>query len=129
MLLIMTHSFVSVYLDGISGDDWLLLKDLYSNMSAKVKWDGLLSSSVVIRQVVRQGGILSAPKRYNNILIDVEEWFSGKINATVKIHHVTVADDMCFITENKAELQPMMSAAELQANRDHYTIYPTKRYK
>ena len=35
-------------------------------------------------------------------------------------------DDMCFITENKAELQPMMSAAELQANRDHYTIYPTK---
>ena len=50
-----------LYLDGISGDDWLLLKDLYSNMSAKVKWDGLLSSTVVIRQVVRQGGILSFP--------------------------------------------------------------------
>ena len=118
-----------LYLDGISGDDWLLLKDLYSNMSAKVKWDGLFSSTVVIRQGVRQGGILSAPhyKRYNNsFLIDVEERFSGKLIGTVKIPHVTVADDMCFITEDKAELQPMMSAAELQANREHYNIHPTK---
>ena len=107
-----------LYLDGISGDDRLLLKDLYSNMSAKVKWDGLLSSTAVIRQGVRQGGILSAPhyKRYNNSFLIDEERFSGKLIGTVKIPHVTVADDMCFITEDKAELQPMMSAAELQAN-------------
>ena len=78
---------------------------------------------------VRQGGILSAPhyKRYNNsFLIDVEDRFSGKCIGTVKIPHVTVADDMCFITEEKSEVQPMMSAAELQANREHYTIHPTK---
>ena len=118
-----------LYLDGISGDDLLFMKDLYSNMTAKVKWDGFLSSPVSIRQGVRQGGILSAPhyKRYNNsFLIDVEDRFCGKRIGTVSIPHVTVADDMCFITEEEPEIQPMMSAAELQANREHYTIHPTK---
>ena len=33
---------------------------------------------------------------------------------------------MCFITEEKSEAQPMKSAAELQANREHYTIHPIK---
>ena len=111
-----------LYLDGITGDDWLFTKDLYSNMTAKVKWDGFLSSPVIIRQGVRQGGILSAPhyKRYNNsFLIDVEDRFCGKRIGTVTIPHVTVADDMCFITEVEPEIQPMVSAAELQANREH----------
>ena len=118
-----------LYLDGISGDDWLFMKELYSNMTAKVKWDCFLSSAVTIRQGVRQGGILPAPhyKRYNNsFLIDVEDRFCGKHIGTVSIPHVTVADDMCFITEEKSDLQPMMSAAELHASRDHYTIHPTK---
>ena len=118
-----------LYLDGISGDDWLLMKDLYTNMSAKVKWDGFLSSTVVIRQGVRQGGILSAPhyKRYNNsFLLDIEDRFCGKLIGTVRIPHVTVADDLCFITEDLSELQPVMTSAELQANREHYTIHPTK---
>ena len=125
------HNFLlrKLYLDGISGDNWLFMKDLYSNMTAKVKWDGFLSPAVTIRQGVRQGGILSAPhyKRYNNFfLIDVEDRFSGKCIGAVKIPHVTLADDMCFITEEKSEVQPMMSAAELQANREDYTIPPTK---
>ena len=118
-----------LYLDGISGDDWLFMKDVYSNMTPKVKWDGFLSSPVIIRQGVRQGGIPSAPhyKRYNNsFLIDVENRFCGKRTGTASIPHVTVADDMCFITEDEPEIQPMMSAAELQANREHYTIHPTK---
>ena len=61
-------------------------------------------------------------KRYNNsLLIDVEDKFTGKQIGTVKIPHVTVADDMCFITEEKSELQPMVYSAELQANREHNT--------
>ena len=28
-----------LYVDGISGDNWLHLKDLYTDMTAKVKWD------------------------------------------------------------------------------------------
>ena len=44
----------------------------------------------------------------------------------MRIPHVSVADDMCFITEVEAELEPMMSSAEHQANREHYTIHPIK---
>jgi hypothetical protein len=38
---------------------WLIIKDLYSGLTNKVKWDGELSESFDILQGVRQGGILS----------------------------------------------------------------------
>ena len=50
-----------LYIDGISGDDWLQMKGLNTGMTARVKWDGFLSLPFVIKQGVRQGGILSAP--------------------------------------------------------------------
>lgn len=118
-----------LYLDGITGDDWILMKDLYTNMTARVKWDGFLSSPFIIKQGVRQGGVLSAShyKRYNNpLMLEVEDRFSGKQIGVIKIPHVSVADDMCFVTEDKEEAQPMMSSAESYANREHYTIHPTK---
>ena len=33
---------------------------------------------------------------------------------------------MCFVTEHKEEIQPMVSTSEAYANREHYTIHPTK---
>ena len=44
-----------LYLDRVQGDDWLLLRDLYSDCSSSVKWAGLLSEAIIIRQGVRQG--------------------------------------------------------------------------
>ena len=106
-----------LFVDGITGDNWLLLKDLFTEMTAKVKWDGYLSSPFTIRQGVRQGGFLSTShyKRYNNsMLIEVEDRLTGTRIGTVKIiPHVTVADDMCFVTEKRSELQPMLASAEL----------------
>ena len=48
-----------LYLDGIHGDDWLMLKDLYSDCFTKIKWAGELSHHINIKQGVRQGGVLS----------------------------------------------------------------------
>ena len=45
-----------LYLDGIRGNDWLLVQDLYSDMTSAVKWGGHLSSPFSKRQGVRQGG-------------------------------------------------------------------------
>ena len=58
---VVDHQFLlhKLYVDGIAGDDWLL-KDLYTSMTARVKWDGFFSSPFIIKQVVRQGDILSA---------------------------------------------------------------------
>ena len=80
-------------MDGISADNWLLLKDLYTDMTSKVKWDGYLSSPFIIRQGVRQEGILSAfhYKRYNNsVLIEVEERFTG---ARIGTYHLQYSSD------------------------------------
>ena len=60
------------------------------------------------------------------MLIEVEDRFTGTRFGTVKIPHVTVADNMCFVTEKRSVLQPMLASAELQANRGHFTIYPVK---
>ena len=65
-----------LYLDGVHGDDWLLLKDLYSDCSSRVKWAGQLSDPFFIDQGVRQGGVISTGhyKRYNNpLLLHLEE--------------------------------------------------------
>ena len=35
---------------------------------------------------------------------------------------------MCFVTEHKEEIQPMMSISETYANREHYTIAPRLQY-
>ena len=60
-----------LHLDGVHGDDWLLLKDLYSDCSSRIKWAGELSHPINIRQRVRQGGVLSTGqyKRSNNPLL------------------------------------------------------------
>ncbi|CAG2256515.1 unnamed protein product [Mytilus edulis] len=43
----------------IHPDLWFVIKDLYSGLTSKVKWQGELSDSFNILQGVRQGGILS----------------------------------------------------------------------
>ena len=128
---VVNHQFLlhKLYNDGITGDDWLLLKDLYSNITARIQWDGHLSTPFIIKQGVRQGGILSAAhyKRYNNpLLLEIEDKFTGKTIGTVKVPHVTCADDLCYKTDSKDELHPMLSTSEGYAKREHYNIHPTK---
>lgn len=66
-------------------------------------------------------------KRYNNsMLIEAEDRFTCARIGTVSIPHVTVVDDLCFKTEKRIELQPMLASAESQANREHFTIHPVK---
>ena len=36
-----------LFFDGIHGVDWLLLRNLYSNLTSVVKWEGMLSSPFV----------------------------------------------------------------------------------
>ena len=45
---VIDHNFLlrKLYLDGIEGDDWLLILDLYSDCSSRVKWAGLMSDYI-----------------------------------------------------------------------------------
>ena len=94
-----------------------------------IKLDGNLSPPFTIKQGVRNGGILSSShyKSYNySLQIEVEDRFTGKLIGTTRIPHVTFADYMFLIIEEKTELQPMVYSAELHANREHFTTHLVK---
>ena len=100
-----------LYLDGIHGDDWLLLRNLYSDCSSRIKWAGSLSHPINIYQGVRQGGVLSTGhyKRYNNpLLLHLEKNHSGMKIGSISIPHITVADDLALLAKEKSNMQVMV---------------------
>ena len=52
---------LKLYLDGISGDDWLLMKNLYSNMTAKVKWGVFVFCSYYKTRLEARWDLVSSP--------------------------------------------------------------------
>ena len=122
-----------LYLDGIRGNDRLLVQDLYSDMTSAVKWEGHLSSPFSIRQGVRQGGgggcVLSSThyKRYNNpLLLQLEDKYTGTVIGSVRIPHITVADDLAVLSNSRNEMQHMLDDTGEFANMERYIIHPTK---
>jgi hypothetical protein len=48
-----------LYHDGITGDMWLLLRNIYDGLILKVKWGDQTTESIDIKQGIRQGAKLS----------------------------------------------------------------------
>ena len=97
-----------LYIDGIQGDDWLLVKDLYTDCTSKVKWAGLVSDPMNIPQGMRQGGVLSTShyKRYKNpLLLHLEESYSDVKIGSIKVPHITVADDLAVLNRDPGPQQ------------------------
>ena len=107
-----------LYLDDIHRDDWLLLKFMYSDCSSRIIWAGELSHPINIRQGVMQGCVLSTGhyKRYNNpLLLQLEDRYLGANIGSISIPHVTVADDLALIAEDKSYAQVMVWDADNSA--------------
>ena len=101
-----------LYLAGIHGDDWLLIPDMYTDCTSRVKWAGLLLDTIDIQQGVRpKGGVLSTShyKRYNNLLLlHLEEHYTEVRIGSFSIPHVTVADDLAGLTRRHRDRQVMV---------------------
>ncbi|MEW8547951.1 MAG: reverse transcriptase family protein, partial [Candidatus Thiodiazotropha sp.] len=120
-----------LYLDGVHGDDWLLIRDLYSDCSSRIKWAGGLSHPININQGVRQGGVLSTShyKRYNNpMLLQLEERYDGVKIGSISVPHVTVADDLALLAQDQEEMQVMVWDVENNASRERYFVNPSKSH-
>ena len=118
-----------LYLDGIQGDDWLLIKDLYSDCSSRVKWAGLLSDPVNLHQGVRQGGVLSTAhyKRYNNpLLLQLEERYADVKIGAINIPHITVADDLAVMSRTFSSQQIKIWDVEDNTQKERYCVNPSK---
>ena len=118
-----------LYLDGIQGDDWLLIRDMYSDCSSRVKWTGLLSDPINIKQGVRQGGVLSTThyKRYNSpLLLQLEDHYTSVRIGSINIPHVTVADDLAVMVRRHSDMQVMIWDVENNTDMERYFVNPTK---
>ena len=47
--------FNKLYQDGVEGDMWSLMNNMYKGMTFKVKWDNHLTDNINIAQGIRQG--------------------------------------------------------------------------
>ena len=114
---------------GIPHDIWLIIKDLYSDISSKVKWLGDCSDRFPVNQGVRQRGILSTPlyKVYVLPLLDIlKNKRLGFCLGTVYIGSPAVADDVAYLTRLKYELQLMFGEGSGFSARNRHQIHQTK---
>lgn len=114
---------------GISGNLWLLYKDMYHNMTSRVKWEGQLSESFEEMQGVRQGGIPSTElfkTRCNKLLKNLEDSGMGYHIGTISVAAPTCADDVVLVSSSPTDLQAMINIAQDDAHAERYTFSTTK---
>ncbi|CAG2193004.1 unnamed protein product [Mytilus edulis] len=116
--------FNKLYHDGITGNIWILLRNMYKNVAVKVKWDNTLSDQFIQRQGVRQGAKLSTIlyKRYNNNILDaLDRADIGAKIGNISVVAPTCADDIALlatqrdlvtINPNKSDLVPLTTKCE-----------------
>ena len=107
----------------------MLFRNMYTDLTSVVKWEGTLSSPFVIKQAVRRGCVLSTGhyKIYNHpLLIAVEHKFIGAKIGYIRVPHVTVADDVALLTNLASEMQVMLQCTGSYANIARFVIHPSK---
>jgi hypothetical protein len=60
--------FNKLYHNGIKGDMWVLLRNMYREMTTQVKWDNHLSEKIYINQGIQQGTNLDVYPRFKYAL-------------------------------------------------------------
>jgi hypothetical protein len=114
---------------GLRGPLWRLKDESYQSITTKVKWKGLVSDPFEVNQGVRQGGIPSTTdyKLYINPLLEkLENSQIGLHIGSTYVGAPTCADDVMMMCDSVGSLQYLLTTAEQYANKEHYTIHPTK---
>jgi hypothetical protein len=109
----------ALHLHRVQDENWLLMKDWYTDMHSSIKWKGELSRQINEQQGLRQGGGLSASqyKVYTNKnLVALEKANLGFSIGTEYVGCPTCADDTALVHSNSVEMQASINVCEhLQA--------------
>ena len=120
---------VKLYEQGINSHLWRLIRSMYSGLTAKVKWEGEVSSSFSIRQGVQQGEILSTnfyKTNSNDLQLELEDRCLGKFIGPIYTGCPTVADDVLLLSEDDEESQLMFNLSYIKSEEKRYHIHPQK---
>jgi hypothetical protein len=118
-----------LYHEGVDLESWAVIKSLYEDMSSKVKWKGITSTTIDVKQGVRQGGVLSPDlyKTYiNGLLCELKSSGHGSRIGTTYVGCPGVADDIMCIAPSPEGLQSMLNIAGDYSNREQYDLHPLK---
>jgi hypothetical protein len=95
--------FNKLYHNGIKGDMWVLLRNMYREMTTQVKWDNHLSEKIYIN---KEQNSTSLYKCYNNAILDsVTGSDLGSHLGTINVAVPTCADDILILANSECELQ------------------------
>ena len=116
---------------GVTGKLWRLFRDMYTDMTSRVKWGGRLSQVIVEGQGVRQGGIPSTELfkgRCDHLINTLEQTNHGYSIGSIDCSVPTCADDMCLLANSAIDLQVMMNLAVNDTDMERYQ-FNTKKSK
>ena len=119
----------AMHLHGVDGRSWLLMKDWYSEMSSKVKWNNIISREIVELQGLRQGGGLSAGQYTmytNNNLISLEEADLGMKIGTQFVGCPTCADDTVLVHTSCVDMQVAINKCKSFSEKYRFQFSETK---
>ena len=120
--------FNKLYQDGVEGDMWSLMNNMYKGMTFKVKWDNHLTDNINIAQGIRQGAKLSTLlyKRYNNtILNSLTISTLGAKFGDIGVASPACADDIVLLGPS-TEMQAMIDVVQYNTRRDLVKLNPGK---
>ena len=114
--------FNKIYHDAITGNVWLLMVNLYRDVTVKVKWNNSTSESFRQELGVRQGANIFTElyKRYNNTLMQALK----RSNLGANIGNINVVAPI--LAGNEQELQSILDIVHNLTSNDLTRINPSK---
>jgi hypothetical protein len=92
--------FNKLYQDGVEGDMWSLMNNMYKGMTFKVKWDNHLTDNINIAQGIRQGAKLSTTILIkfvkHDVVVDCIKSFFGIQSKYFQLHIKFPIKSYCF---------------------------------
>ena len=118
-----------LYHAGVNDTNWLMIDSLYTGCREVVRWQGQYSNSYLVKQGVRQGGVLSTSlyKEYiNPLLKDCERSRAGINIGSIYVGTPTCADDVLLLSSSQIELKVLLNEAYKYSVENSYKLHPGK---
>ncbi|CAG2214579.1 unnamed protein product [Mytilus edulis] len=138
VLLDSTKAFDTVWHDallyklhkyGVTGDLWLLIDEIYSDMRSSVLFNGRLSRWFELKRGVRQGGVLSALLYLvyiNDLLCDIEDSKLGCVLLDISVSSSVQADDIALLSTTEKGMQQLINICQTYSEKWAFKFSPTK---
>ena len=123
-----TFLYYKMIKKGFGGRLVKIIESMFSNSSARVRWEGEVGKPIDSTHGVLQGGIVS-PKLFNLYLSDMHDYLDQSCGITidgVTYTHLLYADDLVLVSDNVNAMQTLLKNLETYCRKWHLIINSQK---